>query len=96
MVFVHQLSAWGLSFLLGRAAVDVNLRTGTARACIAHLPEVVMLVPVYNMVFGQELLPNGCSLVVALKPFLGRALKDGGVEVFGIQFQNVDQIFPGP
>ena len=40
--------------------------------------------------------PIGCSLVVALQPFVGRTLEHGGVEMRGVKTQHVHQEFPCP
>ena len=67
VVLVHQVAtadAAGLA-LLGSARVDVNLRAGTAGACVAHLPEIVVLVAVDDVVFGHMLGPVFRGLVIA-------------------------------
>jgi len=48
------------------------------------------------MVFRQELFPIGSGFVVAFQAFFGAAFEYGGVEVFRIEFQHIDQIFPCP
>ena len=74
----------------------MDLTAGTARAGITHLPEIVVLVTVKDMILGQELLPDGGSLVVALQTLLGATFKYGCVEVLGVQFEDIDQILPCP
>ena len=74
----------------------MDLTAGAAGTCVAHLPEVVVLVSVQDMILGQELLPDGSGFIVALQTLLLAALEYGGVEVLGIQFENVDQILPCP
>ena len=70
----------------------MDLAAGAAGAGIAHLPEIIVLVAVKDMILGQELLPDGCSLVVALQTLLGATLEYGGIEVFGVQFENIHQM----
>ena len=67
VVLVHQLAATlarGLA-LFRCTAVHMNLRAGTTGTRVAHLPEVVVLVAVDDMVFGHVLGPIFGSLVVA-------------------------------
>ena len=71
MVFVYQLASRSLCLLLLRAAVNMYLRAWTTRTCVTHLPEVIVLVTIDDMVFRQELFPDGSSLVVALQTLLG-------------------------
>ena len=79
MVFVDQLAAGRLAFLLFATAVHMNLRAGATWPGLTHLPEVVMLITVDDMVFRQMFLPDGRSLVVALQSLLRITLKDGCV-----------------
>ena len=72
----------------------MNLRTGTAGACIAHLPEVVVLVTVYDMVSRNVLPPVAGGLVVTRKTFFFRTLKHCYIKVFGVKVQHVYEIFP--
>ncbi len=96
VVHVHQLAAGHLLLLLVGTRVEVYLRAGTAGACVAHLPEVVVLVAVDDVVGGHVLEPELCSLVVALQAFFFRTLEHGDVEVFRVEVQHVDEIFPCP
>ena len=43
------------SLLLGGTRVNMNLRARTAGTCIAHLPEVIVLVTVDDMILGHML-----------------------------------------
>ena len=79
MVLVDQFLARHLGLLFLRAEVDVDLRAGTAGACVAHLPEVVVLVSVDDVVLGEMLCPVAGSLVVAAEVLAGVALKHGDV-----------------
>ena len=74
----------------------MDLTAGTAGAGIAHLPEVVVLVTVKDMILGQELLPDGSGLIVALQTLLLAAFKYSGVEVLGVQLEYIYQILPSP
>ena len=73
----------------------MDLRTGTAGTRIAHLPEVVVLVTVDDMILGHMLRPIFGGLVVAGDILLRRTLENGHVEVIGIQLQHIYQILPG-
>ena len=72
------------------------LGTRTTRTCIAHLPEVIMLVTVEDMIFRKVLFPKGSSFIVTFQSFFRAALKYGGVKVLRIYLQNLYQIFPCP
>ena len=94
VVLVHQLAAGHLGFLLGGTAVEMDLGAGTAGACVAHLPEVVVLVAVDDVVCRHVLGPERGSFVVAGDVLLGRALEDGDVEVLGVEADDIHEIFP--
>ena len=79
VVLVDELAAGCLCLLGVRAAVVVDLRTGSAGARVAHLPEVVVLVAVQDVVLRQEALPDDGSLVVAVQAFFARTFEDGGI-----------------
>ena len=74
----------------------MDFGTRTARACITHFPEVIMLISIEDMVFRQELFPVRSGLVVTLQTFFGTAFEHGCIEVFRIQLQHVYQILPCP
>ena len=57
IVLVYEFASGSLGLLLGSTRVEVNLRAGTARTRIAHLPEVVVLVAVDDVVGGHVLRP---------------------------------------
>ena len=94
VILVHQFTSGHLGLLLGRTAVEVNLRTGAAGTRVTHLPEVVVLVAVDDVVGRHMLEPEGRSLLVAGKVLTLVTLKDGDVEVLGVDFQHIDQVFP--
>ena len=71
VVLVDELTSGHFGFLFGRTAVEVYLGAGTAWTCVAHLPEVVVLVTVDDVVCGDVLQPVACSFIVADKVFLG-------------------------
>ena len=72
------------------------LRARPAWSCITHLPEIVVLVAVEDVVFRKETLPDCCSFVVALQAFLLTAFEDSGVEVLRVELENIDKVFPCP
>ena len=94
VVLVYQLTAWHLSLLLRSTRVNMDLRARTARTRIAHLPEVVVLVAVDDVVGRYVLCPVTCSLVVALQTFLLAALEHGNVEVLWVELQYFSKVFP--
>ncbi len=55
VVLVDQLAAWNQGLLLVGTVVDVNLGAGATGASVAHLPEVVVLVAVDDVVLGGVL-----------------------------------------
>ena len=97
IVLIHQVTATDAAggTLLRCTRVDMDLRTGTTGTRIAHLPEVVVLVAVNDMIGRHVLGPVLGSLVVTGDILFGRTLKDGYVEILGIQFQHVDEVLPG-
>ena len=74
----------------------MNFGARATRAGITHFPEVIVFVSVKDMVFRQELFPIGSGFVVAFQAFFGAAFEYGGVEVFRVELQHIDQIFPCP
>ncbi len=96
MVFVYHLGTRHCGTLLIAAEVDMDFRARAAGACVAHLPEVIMLVAVYDVRSGQMAFPISRSLVVTRQPFGCRAFKHGCIQAFGIQSEHVDQEFPRP
>ena len=75
MVFVHHLAAWNLCFFLCRTAIHMYLRARTARTGITHLPEVIVLIAIDDMVCRQVLEPYSCRFVVTTQSLLGRAFE---------------------
>ena len=63
----------------------MNLRAGAARTGLTHLPEVVVLVAVDDVVGRHVLAPILGSLVVALQTFRRVALEDGDIKVSGVE-----------
>ena len=57
MILVDKFLTGHFRFLFLRTEVDMNLRARPARSRIAHLPEVVVLVAIDNMVLRKVLLP---------------------------------------
>ena len=94
MVFVHQLAAGHFGALFGTAAVHMDLAARTARTRLAHLPEVVMLVAVQDMVCRQVFGPDRSRLGVTLETFFLGTLKYRGIQVRRVDFQDIYDIFP--
>ena len=82
--------------LLVTANVNVNLATGTTRACVAHLPEVILKVSVENSLGRKMLLPNSSSLVVALKSLACSPLEYSYIKTVGVELYNLGKILPSP
>ena len=96
VALVHEREAIDLGPLGIATQVDMNFGAGTAGTRIAHFPEVVVTVTVDNVLLGQMSLPVRGSLVVALEPFGSIALEHRSIQAVGIDFEHIDQIFPGP
>ena len=95
IVLVDQFAARRQRLQLVGAIVDMDLRAGTAGARVAHLPKVVVLVAVDDMVLGHVLPPELGRLFVAGQAFLLVALEDRDVEVLGVEVENTNEILPG-
>ena len=76
--------------------VDMYLGAGTARTCIAHLPEVVFAISVDDVVGRKVFLPIAGSFVVALQTFGFIAFKHSCIQTVGAEFQYIYQVFPSP
>ena len=84
MVLVHHLRTGNFGPFFVAAEVDVDFAAGAARACIAHFPEIIVFVAVYDMVGGQMFHPYFGGFVVAGEAFGRRAFENGCIEAFGI------------
>ena len=76
--------------------VEVNLRAGTARTRIAHLPEIVLFIPLQNMAGRQTFRPKIVCLAVKRNPFVGSPLEHRGIESVHGQFITFGQQLPRP
>ena len=94
VVGVDQFRTGLESDLLGGAEVDMDLRRRAAGACIAHFPEVVVLVAEKDMVRSHVLEPGLASLGVKFGSVLLVAFKNGGIKPCGIDFVDFRQEFP--
>ena len=72
----------------------MDLRAGTAGTRVAHLPKVVVLVAVDDMVGGHVFGPVFCGFVVAGNVLLGAAFEHCHVEVGRVEVKHVDEVFP--
>ena len=72
----------------------MNLRAGATGTRVAHLPEVVVLVTVDDMVSRHMLQPVAGSLIIAFQSLFLRTFKDSDVEVFWVEFEHINKIFP--
>ena len=96
MIFVNQFTSRNSSLFFCRTRVDVDFRTRAARTCITHFPEVIVLVAVDDMIFGEILSPVSGSFIVAGKSFLRASFEYGYIQIFRIEFQYLYQIFVCP
>ena len=94
IILVDQLTAGHLRLLLRCTRVQVDLRTGTARTGIAHLPEVIVLIAIDDMIGRHMLQPVASRLIVTLQVLLCRTLKHGHIEIGRIQVQHIHQVLP--
>ena len=65
MTLINKVATINFFTLFFRAEVNVDFRARTARTGVAHFPEVVVTIAVYDMVFRKMLFPISCSFVVA-------------------------------
>jgi len=96
VALVDQREAIDSHTLFIRADVDMDLRARTARALVAHLPEVVVLIPVDDALGWQVLCPDSSSLVITLKAFGWSPFEDRHIEALGGEVEYLRQIFPSP
>ncbi len=96
VVGVDKVFARDFGDLLVRAQVDVDLAARAARARVAHLPEVVVLVAEDDVVLRHQLHPGLSGLLVESRPVFGRTLEHGGVELRLVDLVDFRQEFPGP
>ena len=94
VVLVDELASRHLGLLFWSAGVEVNLGARTARTCVAHLPEIVVLVAVDDMVGRHMLCPIACCLIIAHEVFFLRTLEHCNIEIFGVELQHIHKIFP--
>ena len=83
-------------FLFLRTRVNMKFRTRTARTCVTHFPEVVVLVAIDDMILWQELFPDRSRLFITRETFLRRTFKDCCVEVLRVNLEHVNDILPSP
>ena len=93
---VNEVAARHSGTLFGRAQVDVNFRARATGACIAHFPEIVFLVTVDDVIFGEVFFPNSGGFVITSETVVIRAFKYCCIKIFGVEFQHINEIFPSP
>ncbi len=71
MIMIDKFTSRFCGALFVATEVDVYLRAGTAWTGVAHFPEVVVLVSVYDVVGGEVTLPVSGGFIVARQPFFG-------------------------
>ena len=96
IVLVDELSSGHLLLFLVGTQVNMDFRARTARTRVAHLPEIVVLVAVNDMVGGEIFAPVAGRLVVAAEPFFGRAFEHRYIEVLRVDVERFHQILVGP
>ncbi len=96
MSLVHKLPSRKCCNLLVAPEVNVYFAAWSARACVAHLPEVVMLVSEQNPVLRKIFLPCLHRLCVELGPVFLRTFKHGSIELSAVDFIYFGKKFPCP
>ena len=94
VVLVDEFAARHFSLFLSRTTIEMNLRARSARTCVAHFPEVIMLVAVDDVVGRNVLQPVACSLIIADKILFRTALEDRHIEVLRVELQHINEVFP--
>ena len=96
IVFIDQRRTTHSLFFFFGTQIYMDFATRATRTGITHLPEIIMLISINDVIFRQELLPIGCSLVITRQTFFRRALKNGSIQIGRIDFQDIYQVFPCP
>ena len=78
------------------AQVEVNLRTRTARSRFTHLPEIIVLVAMDDVILGQEAPPIIERLLVERHAIFGASLEHRSIHPLGRQPIDVVQQLPSP
>ena len=78
------------------AEVDVDLAGRSARACVSHFPEIVVLVAQKDMVLGHMLEPGAAGLFVKGCPVLGASLENGRIELAAVDSVHTRKELPCP
>ena len=94
IVLIDELTSRHLCLLFWCTRVEVNLGARTTRTSIAHLPEVIVLVTIDDVVSRNMLEPVAISLLVACKTFAIITFEDSNVEVCRIKLENINEILP--
>ena len=95
IIFVHLFPAGDLCLFCRCARVDMDFGTRSAGARVSHLPEIIVFVPIDDVIGGKVLAPIACRLLIAWNIFGGGAFENGNVEIVRIYVQHLHQIFPG-
>ncbi len=82
MVAVHQFPSGHGGTLLGGTKVEMNFATRSARARIAHLPEIILLIAAQDTFFGNEPLPIVVRFAVERHTVLFASFEDRDIELF--------------
>ena len=94
IVLIDEFTSRNLCLLFWCTRVEVNFGARTTRTCIAHLPEVIVLVTIDDVVSRNVLEPVAISLLVACKTFAIVTFEDSNVEVSRIKLENINEILP--
>ena len=71
MIFIDQFASCHGRLFFGRAYVYMDFRARSARARLTHFPEVVVLIAIDDVVFGEVTAPDGCRLIISRKSLIG-------------------------
>ena len=96
MTCIYHITTRNLSNLSLVTKVKVNLATRTARTCLAHLPEVIVLITTDNVILRQILLPIVVCLLIKWHAIRLRTLKNCCIHTRLIKTINLSQKLPRP
>ena len=94
VVLVHQVAACNLLSGSVVAQVDVDFGARTARTCLAHFPEVILLVAVDDTVFADVLFPIAKRLHISGLSVFFVTAKNGHIKPVLVDFDDLGEVFP--
>ncbi len=95
IVLVDQVFSRYLRLFFCRTLINMDFRTRATRSGVSHLPEVVMLVTIDDMVSRHVFGPITGSFVIAFQVLFLIAFKHCDIQIIRIHLKDIHQIFPG-